>query len=238
MLGVEIGDFKRIIADLKLEIEALKAENEHLSGEKNSQFSQLQSLQDLRSQNETLSNDYKAVLQKNVELSHKVGKLESELKDAGRTSDQKDLIDSLKNKLEKLHKERSVNSEKENSYERVVGDLKYEIQRLEEKLQSAEVTKDRILEEYYKVQKELQKMKKLYSSDSQQKHFKDFVKLKREVNCLKEENLELKRATKAMSSSNSVVSLPAMPMLRFEHAEPVVKVQTERKKKSGSVKSK
>ena len=238
MLGVEIDDFKRIISDLKLEIEALKSENEKLSGEKNSQFSQLQSLQDLRSQNETLSNDYKAVLQKNVELSHKVNKLGSELKDAARASDQRELIESLKNKLEKLHKERSINSEKEQSYERAVGDLKYEIEKLEEKLQSAEVTKDRILEEYYRVQKELQQMKKMYSSDSQQRHFKDFVKLKREVNSLKEENLELRKATKVLSSNSSVVSLPAMPMLRFEREEPVVKAQSERKKKPAALKSK
>ena len=235
MLGIEIGDFKRIIADLKMEIEALKAENEQLSGEKNSQFSQIQSLQDLRTQNETLSNDYKSVLQKNVELSHKIDKLEFELKEASTTSDQTQLIENLKNKLAKLHKERSISTEKEHYYERTVGNLKYEIKQLEEKLQSAEVTKDRILEEYYKVQNDLQYMKKMYSSDSQQKHFKDFVKLKREINSLKDENQELKKATKSISASSSVYSLP---MLKYEPQEPVVKPQVERKKKTASVKTK
>ena len=237
MLGIEIDDFKRIIADLKMEIEALKDENERLSGEKNTQFSQLQNLQDLRTQNDTLSNDYKSVLQKNVELKHKIDKLEYELKEASTNniSDQTQLIENLKNKLAKLHKERSISSEKEQFYERTIGDLKYEIARLEEKLQSAEVTKDRILEEYHKVLKELEYMKKMYSSDSQQKHFKDFVKLKRENNSLKDENQELKKATKALStSSGSVLSLP---MLRYEPAEPALKPHGERKKKSGSVKS-
>lgn len=235
MLGIEIDDFKRIIADLKMEIDALKAENEQLSGEKNSQFSQIQSLKDLRSQNETLSNDYKSVLQKNVELSHKIDKLEFELKEASTTSDQTQLIENLKNKLAKLHKERSISTEKEHYYERTVGNLKYEIRQLEEKLQSAEVTKDRILEEYYKVQNDLQYMKKIYSSDSQQKHFKDFVKLKREINSLKDENQELKKATKSVSASSSVYSLP---MLKYEPPEPVVKPQVERKKKAASVKTK
>ena len=238
MLGIEIDDFKRIIADLKMEIEALKDENEQLSGEKNSQFSQLQNLQELRTQNDTLSNDYKSVLQKNVELKHKIDKLEFDLKEsvANNISDQTQLIENLKNKLGKLHKERSISSEKEQFYERNIGDLKYEIARLEEKLQSAEVTKDRILEEYYKVQKELEYMKKMYSSDSKQKHFKDFVKLKREINNLKDENQELKKATKALStSSGSVLSLP---MLRYEPAEPMLKSHGERKKKGSSVKSK
>lgn len=237
MLGIEIDDFKRIIADLKMEIEALKEENERLSGEKNTQFSQLQNLQDLRTQNDTLSNDYKSVLQKNVELKHKIDKLEFDLKEASTNniSDQTQLIENLKNKLAKLHKERSISSEKEQFYERTIGDLKYEIARLEEKLQSAEVTKDRILEEYHKVLKELEYMKKMYSSDSQQKHFKDFVKLKREINSLKDENQELKKATKALStSSGSVLSLP---MLRYEPAEPALKSHGERKKKGGSVKS-
>ena len=237
MLGIEIDDFKRIIADLKMEIEMLKEENEQLSGEKNTQFSQLQNLQELRTQNDTLSNDYKSVLQKNVELKHKIDKLEFDLKEASANnmSDQTHLIENLKNKLAKLHKERSISSEKEQFYERTIGDLKYEIAKLEEKLQSAEVTKDRILEEYHKVVKELEYLRKMYSNDTQQKHFKDFVKLKREINCLKDENLELKRATKAMStSSGSVLSLP---MLRYEPEEPVLKPHGERKKKSSSSKS-
>lgn len=70
------------------------------------------------------------------------------------------------------------------------------------------------------------------SSDGQQKHIEDFVKLKREINSLKDENQELRKATKALStSSGSVISLP---MSRYESTEPVLKSHSERKKKDSS----
>lgn len=218
VLNSEIEDQKRIIANLNLEIDTLKTQNEHLSGEKTSQFSQLQNMQSLKSQNMTLVQDLKAMDQKNIELMHKISHLEAQLKEATSSKEHVELIDNLKTKLAKLHKERSVAVEKEEFYQKQIGDLRYEVETLKEKVQSAEVTKDRVLEEYYKVLSELQYLKRNYSNDSNSKNFKDFVKLKREVAVLREENEEFKRGLKPVTSSSSATSLP---MLRFEVDAPI-----------------
>jgi len=223
---------------LRMELDALRDENEHLTGEKSSQFSQIQGLQSLKSQNEALAQDLKSMAHKNMELSHKIMKLEADLKEASSTKDQMELIDNLKNKLGKLHKERSVAAEKEQFYQKQAGDLKYEIESLREKLQSAEVTKDRVLEEYYKVIGELEYLKKHHSTDTKNKNFKDFVKIKREMASLKEENNQLKHMHKAVFTTGSNTNLP---MLRFEADVPVVKPEGSKKstksKKSASVTS-
>ncbi|XP_052230608.1 coiled-coil domain-containing protein 18-like isoform X2 [Dreissena polymorpha] len=238
VLMTEIEDQKRVIANLQMELNAVKDENEQLSGEKTSQFSQIQSLQTLKSQNEALAQDLKAMAHKNMELQFRVSKLEADLKEASNTKDQAELIDNLKTKLAKLHKERSIATEKEEYYQKNIGDLKYEVEKLREKLHSAEVTKDRVLDEYHRLNAELQHMKKNQSADSQNKNFKDFVKLKREVVNLKEENSELKQLHKAVFTTGSNTHLP---MLRFEHDVPVVKSSASKtstkSKKSVSVTS-
>ncbi|XP_052815516.1 uncharacterized protein LOC128242415 [Mya arenaria] len=233
VLVAEIEDQRRIISDLRMELDAVKKENEELSGEKTTQFSQIQGLQSLKSQNEALAQDLKSMAHKNMELSHKVMKLEADLKESSNTRDQMELIDHLKNKLAKLHKERSVAVEKEEYYQKQIGDMRYEIEKMGEKLQSVEVTKDRVLEEYYKVIAELQYLKKNYSSDTQNKNFKDFVKIKREVASLKDENQQLKHMHKAVFTTGSNTNLP---MLRFEADVPVVKTSGS-KKSSKSKKS-
>ena len=226
MLNAELEDSKRISGDLKIEVEALRSENEQLSGEKYSQFSQIQSLQSMKQQNEALAQDLKSMAQKNMELQHKISQLEAEVKEISAAREHIDLIDNLKHKLSKLHKEKSIMAEKEEFYQKHIGELKYEIEKLKEKIQNAEVTKDRVLEEYYKVHSELQYVKRHSSSDSQSANFKDFVRLKRQVALLKEENLELKRTGKHIGASSSTASLP---MLRFEQDSPIMKVASDKK---------
>lgn len=218
VLNSTIEEQQREIDNLKLELDTIKTENEHLSGEKTSQFSQLQNLQSLKTQNEGLVQDLREMGQKNMELTHKVSHLEAKLKEASNSKEQIELIDNLKTKLGKLHKERSVAVEKEEFYQKQIGDLRYEVETLKEKVQSIEVTKDRVLEEYYRVLSELKYLKKNYSSDSNNKNFKEFVKLKREVAMLREENLEFRRGIKPVSSTSSAASLP---MLRFEVDTPL-----------------
>lgn len=230
MMAAEAEDFKRVISDLTMEVDALRDENRKITGEKHSQFSQIQSLQSLKESNESLANELKAMTQKNFELSHKCSRLESDLQEASTAKDQADLIDQLKNKLAKLHKERSIVNEKEEFYQKQIGDLKYEVQRLLEKVQNAEVTKDRVLEEYHKVNAELQHLKRTYSNNSQHKNFKEFVKLKREVAYLKEENQDLRHNSKFHMSSNE--STASLPMLRYEPTqEMLIKAAAERKSK-------
>lgn len=237
-LNSDIEEQRQKNYELNREIEMLKAENEHMSSEKSNQFSQLQGLHSLKNQNENLAQDLKSMAHKNMELSHKITQLEAKLKEASNTRDQVDLIDSLKNKLAKLHKERSVSVEKEEYYQKQIGDLQYEIKTLKEKVQSAEVTKERVLEEYYKVVAELQYVKKNYSADSNNKNFKEFVKLKRDFALLKEENNELRKGKLSMVSGGSVISLP---MLKFEGDMPLVKSGSRKKghkqKKSLSITS-
>ena len=220
-----------MIGDLEMEVSALRIENEQLSGEKTSQFSQIQGLQSLKTQNENLAQDLKEMAHKNMALSHKVTKLEAELKEAASTPDQVALIENLKNKLSKLHKERSVAVEKEGYYNKQIGDMRYEVDTLKEKLKSSEVMKERVLDEYYKLTAELNYLRKNHAGDSGNKNFKDFVKLKREVAGLKDENQQLKQMHKAVFVSGNSTNLP---MLRFEMADP----QPEPVKSSGTRKGK
>ena len=226
ILNVKVEEQQREIMNLKLEVETLSAENDHLSGEKSSQFSQLQDLHSYKSQNENLAQDLKSMAQKNIELTHKISHLEARLKEASNSKEQVELIDNLKNKLGKLHKERSVAVEKEEFYQKQIGDLRYEVETLKQKIQSVEVTKDRVLDEYYKVLSELQYLRKTYSSEKNDKNFKDFVKLKREVAELREENLEYRKGIKGIVSSGSAASLP---MLKFEVDTPLVKSDGRKK---------
>jgi chromosome segregation ATPase len=226
VLNVKVEEQQREITNLKLEIEALSSENDHLSGEKSSQFSQLQDLQSFKSQNENLTQDLKSMAQKNMELTHKISHLEARLKEASNSKEQVELIDNLKTKLGKLHKERSVAVEKEEFYQKQIGDLRYEVETLKQKVQSVEVTKDRVLEEYYKVLSELQYLKKNYNNEKSDKNFKDFVKLKREVVELREENLEYRKGIKGIVSCSSASSLP---MLKFEVDTPLVKSGSKKK---------
>lgn len=230
LLNAEISNHKRIITDLQMEVDALKSENQQLSGEKTSQFSQIQSLQSLKTQNENLAQDLKEMAHKNMALSSKVTKLEQELKEMSNTPDQLELIENLKNKLSKLHKERSVAVEKEGYYQKQIGDLKYEVEVLREQLKGAEVTKERVLEEYYKLTAELNYLRKNQKVESENKNFKDFVKLKRELAHVKDENQQLKEMSKGVLISGSKTNLP---MLRFEPAE-----APETTKSLGSGKSK
>lgn len=234
VLNAEISNQKRIIGDLEMEVAALKSENEQISGEKTTQFSQIQSLQSLKTQNENLAQDLKEMAHKNMALSHKVMKLEVELKEVSSTPDQIELIDNLKNKLSKLHKERSVAVEKEEYYMKQIGDMKYEVDTLKEKLKSAETTRDRVLDEYYKLSAELNYLRKNQASESDNRNFKDFVKLKRDFAAVKDENQQLKQMHKAVFVSGQNTNLP---MLRFEMGDPEphpasVKVHETRKGKA------
>lgn len=235
-LTAEIEKQRKVIEELQDEVNLLKTSNENLNDEKSSQFSQLQDLQSLKTQNEGLVHDLQSMAQKNLESSHKIMHLEAQLKEASNSRDQLDLIDSLKNKLAKLHKERSVAIDRDEYYQRQVAELKEEIETLKAKVQSAEVTKDRVLEEYYKVHAELQYLKKHQSTDNNAKNFKEFVKLKREVAVLREENSDLRQTNKTMMSAGGHTSLP---MLRFEVDTSVVKASGSKKghraKKASSV---
>ena len=226
VLNAEIGDQKRIISDLRLELDAVRSEKDQLSGEHTNQFSQLQGLQTLKTQNEALANDLKAMAYKNLELSHKVTKLESDLKEASVGRDQAELIDNLKNKLGKLHKERAIVAEKEEFYQKQIGDLKYDVDKLQDNVHSAEITKNRVLEEYYRVLKELQYLKRNYSNDSETHNFKEFVKLKRQVALLKQENTDLKKTQKNFGAGDGP---EGFPMLKFESAAPIAKISADRK---------
>lgn len=234
VLNAEVINQKRIVGDLQIELDALRSENEQLSGEKTSQFSQIQGLQSLKTQNESLAEDLKEMAHKNMALSQKVMKLEGELKELSSTPDQIELIENLKNKLAKLHKERSVSAEKEEYYQKLTGDLKYEVETLREKLQGAETTKERVLEEYYKLTAELNFLRKNRSTENESKNFKDFVKLKREFAHVKEENDHLKHMHKAVYVTGNSTNLP---MLRFEPSDPpATSVKSEGASKKGKSK--
>lgn len=185
--------------DLQTENEALKERIEELEQRNHFLMNQNESEQ-LARKNKELKQEVLELVQKNTELNFRIKNLEREVGEGKIEEDKVKLIENLKIKITQMQTERGIASEKERHYEKVIKQLQNEVETSKEQLVQTALSKQKLYEEYQKVWKELEKMKKQYAVDSQQKSFKDFVQLKRELNTVKHENEDLRQKAKGSSS--------------------------------------
>lgn len=177
---------------LKEAIEALEQKNHHLINQSETE--------QLARKNRELKQEIQELVQKNTELNYRVKSLEREVGENKMEEDKVKLIENLKIKINQMQAERGIASERERNYEKVIKQLRNEVETSKEQLVQTALSKQKLYEEYQKVWKELEKLRKQYAADSQQKSFKDFVQLKRELNTVKHENDDLRQKAKGSSS--------------------------------------
>ncbi|XP_046550529.1 myosin heavy chain, clone 203-like [Haliotis rubra] len=187
---------------LKKDLENAKNENENLKSE----YTKLEEtsdskvdvhhLQGLKVQNEALQQHVNELEQKKHEMEHRISRLEAEVVEKSQDADKVKLIDNLRLKLEKLHKEKTDHLTRLTGHEAEIQDLTRENEQLKGSLIQLEKEKEKLVLEFRNLFYELQSLKKQLSHDQDKKTFRDFVMVKREVNMLREENAVLKQKNK------------------------------------------
>lgn len=177
---------------LKEAIDALEQKNLYLVNQGESE--------QLSRRNKELKQEVQELVQKNTELNYRISHLEREVSDSRMEEEKVKLIENLKVKITQMQTERGIASERERHFEKIIKQLQNEVETSKEQLVQTALSKHKLFEEYQKVLKELEKLRKQYAVDSHQKTFKDFVQLKRELNTVKNENQDLKQKAKGPGS--------------------------------------
>lgn len=207
----KINGYETQIVILQQEIDSLKNENSKLNEERTDQFSEFERLQYLKSQNETLSHELEESNQKKLEMKFRIEKFQKEISDLKGENCQIELVDELKSKIAKFSEERAMDSDLLMEQEKMMKNLKLEIEALKRALHESESAREDLTAEYNDAQKEIESLRKRLGFVKPKKDFKEFVVLKRELNALKDENSDLKQlARTAAHSSNS------LPLLKYE----------------------
>ncbi|XP_067651417.1 protein Spindly-like [Haliotis asinina] len=192
------GENKSLKEDLenaRKENEDLKLEYTKLEETSDSKVD-VHHLQGLKAQNEALQQHVKELEQKKHEMEHKISRLEAEVVERSQDMDKVKLIDNLRLKLEKLHKEKTDHLTRLTVQEADIQDLTRENEQLKGSLIQLEKEKEKLVLEFRNLFYELQSLKKQLSHDHEKKTFRDYVMVKREVNMLREENAVLKQKNK------------------------------------------
>lgn len=199
ILQMKLDQESMVSRELRTENETLKEAIEVLE-QKNHYLINQSETEQLARKNRELKQEIQELVQKNTELNYRVKSLEREVGENKMEEDKVKLIENLKIKINQMQAERGIASERERNYEKVIKQLRNEVETSKEQLVQTALSKQKLYEEYQKVWKELEKLRKQYAADSQQKSFKDFVQLKRELNSVKHENDDLRQKAKGSSS--------------------------------------
>ena len=120
---------------------------------------------------------------------------------------QEEFMTSLRNKLTKLHKEKAVWVDKEVLLDKEIQDLKDENGKLRRALLDSERMRQDMHGQMERVLEELYALRKASMTAGENRTFKDFVQIKRELAQVKEENEDLKSRITTREKSNSLPSL-------------------------------
>ena len=120
---------------------------------------------------------------------------------------QEEFMTSLRNKLTKLHKEKAVWVDKEVLLDKEIQDLKDENGKLRRALLDSERMRQDMHGQMERVLEELYALRKASMTAGENRTFKDFVQIKRELAQVKEENEDLKSRITTRKKSNSLPSL-------------------------------
>ncbi|XP_071086102.1 uncharacterized protein [Haliotis cracherodii] len=197
-----LTDLEEENKSLKQDLENAKKENENLKceytklEEASASKVDVHHLQGLKAQNEALQQHVKELEQKKHEMEHRISRLEAEVVEKSQDADKVKLIDNLRLKLEKLHKEKADHLTRITVNEAEIQDLTRENEQLKGSLIQLEKEKEKLASEFRNVLYELQTLRKQLSHDNEKKTFRDYVMVKREVNMLREENAVLRQRNK------------------------------------------
>ena len=133
---------------------------------------------------------------------------------------------SLRNKLTKLHKEKSIWTEKEVQMNKEIEDLKDENGKLRRALFDSERMRQDMHGQMERVLEELFTLRKASMAAGDSRTFKDFVQIKRELAQVKEENQELKTKTTSREKLNSLPTLKGSQVQSYSSFKSVSRVSS------------
>ena len=159
-------------------------------------------------------------------------RLERELSEIG-FKEQDSLMQTLKSKLTKLHKERAVLKEQLTDKETESTNLKDENEQLRRALRDSEHMRQQLYESKQEVDQEVLTLRRQLEllQGGPKDNFRDFVHLKRQLNVTKEENDDLKVRLKYQTKSGPLPSLKEPGVPSAQHGQHV-KMTSGRRKSS------
>ncbi|KAI8790330.1 myosin heavy chain [Biomphalaria glabrata] len=180
--------------ELRNELESLR-EDLHIIQSK--QGSEMTKLHDLKEENKLLKQNLQEIQQISKETEFRLDKALKELSDRSKTEEQEtSMIEKLHEKVENLQLEYQQRLQ----FEAQMKQDFHELQSLKDDLMKCnaqlQTELENLLSEYGQLALDYNKLKKHFKQMEDQKSFKDFVLLKREVNILRDENDFLKLKTR------------------------------------------
>ncbi|XP_076449827.1 uncharacterized protein LOC143286120 [Babylonia areolata] len=225
-LQSRITELELLVEGLRIEVEELKAEIDKLQKlleESQVKASELHQLQDLRSANLTLTDELREANQKNLEYVYKIEGLQKELRDSSGEREKTKLVETMRNKMEKLLKEKELAVMREADMKNQYEELKDTNEAIQTKLNSLEMERAKLVKEHGELFVEYGRMRKRLQQDEDKATFREFVALKRELVAVKNENEILKLKMKTSSGT--------LPMLKEDLPPPAAKPMTKKGKK-------
>lgn len=170
----------------------------------------------MESKNKSIKDEIAALIQTNKEQKFKISRLEKDLannENKDGSSEQEEIINTLKSKLAKLYKENTALESKQKEYIHTIDSFKSEIALLRKSLSDSETMRKEMQDQLNELITEIDLLKKMFASKDREKdrdreNFKEFVQLKREVQHLREENEFYRNRQPSGKSSGH------LPMLR------------------------
>ena len=204
-------ELQQKIIGQETEIATLRANNAKLDEVKVNQLAEISRLSHVEAHNGDLLAEVKEVNQVNKELQFRVSKLERELGESGR-HDTEEILLTLRNRLTKLHKEKSLWEEKEKQYIKQIEELKEENAKLRRALADSESMRENLSVQMEEILKEFDRLKRHSSHERDKQSFKDFVALKRDLQHVRHENDELKTMVKLATGGKGriIATLPSV----------------------------
>ena len=184
----------------------------------------LRHLQQLIDENRKLSYELSEYKHKNVELSCVANRLQRDLSEASQHSEASELLEALKNKLGKAVKEREQTVTMASNAKTRCMDLTVTVDQQKTRIDSLEEDLFKAINDRTAMEQEYDYMCRRMQLEEQTPSFKEFVAIKRELNAVKNENVELKMKLKTVQGIS-------LPILRETNTSSLTAVINKGKKK-------
>ncbi|XP_005091270.1 restin homolog [Aplysia californica] len=189
----QMQTYKQENEELKEELEGIRSDLEIIQSKRSTDMTQVR---ELRAENKQLSETVQEVQQKNNELEFRLDKALSDLREKADDQEQTNLIENLRDKVRQLTLDREAGVERETQ----MGQDLLDLSALKDELKHANAHLQRELEklltEYGHLLAEYERLRKRSMKEKDNKTFKDFVSLKRELRSVRHENETLKHGGK------------------------------------------